>query len=233
MIVLFTSLFLQSLSDHASRDGGGDGILDEIGPSLALSDHCFKSVDSVGYLVVKLLQVTVDEWKHEDGEGCQHDQEDISEVHLGLEPADEEKHSGLGKDEEGGDVGSEGVVFEVDAHRLYSLGVPFELAILNNVLVVHLWRPDALPHVVQSHHHAHEEDQQDESVGQKCEGDTFTLEINTVSILHGEIIICHSRHDGEHDKHDHIHRHNECDSRLQTENEAAVPSLGDVVRACQ
>ena len=63
------------------------------------------------------------------------------------------------KNEDRGDIRHESVVLEVDSHCLYSLSMPFELAKLLQVLIVHLWRPNCLHDVIKSKDCADEEEE--------------------------------------------------------------------------
>ena len=141
----------------------------------------------------------------------------------------------MDKDVEGRDMGGKGVIFEVDAHRLDSLGVPFQFAELEDVLVVHLWWPDCLEYIDDSIHGADKEQQHGNAIRHYSEGSSISLHSENlcfwiiIFVLNFEILECHAPHVPQHNHHNDVEHHDYGDSCLQTENETAVSTHRDVL----
>lgn len=99
--------------------------------------------NTVGHLLVQLLKMVVHCTQVEQREQAQNEKEGVSEVELGVAVEHSKERERLNENENGADVGGQGVVLEVDSHLFDALGVPLQLAELVDVLVVHLgWEED-------------------------------------------------------------------------------------------
>ena len=108
--------------------------------------------------------MTIDGEQIKKRERAQEKKEDVAEVHLCVLPKDDEQCQCLNEDEDGTDVGGEGVVLEVDSHSLHALRVPLEFAELDDILVVHLGWADHGTNVPESEHEPDQEEEQAEAI---------------------------------------------------------------------
>ena len=180
-------------------------------------------MNAVCDLFIEFFEVRVNCAQVDQSERAQYQKEDVAEVHFCVLPEDNQKCGRLNEDKDGADVGSERVILEVNPHVLDSLGVPFELAEFNYVLVVHLGWAQHRANVPQAEAQPDKEENQAEAICHQRELDTGLQLGHSVKVLIG-----HTRDRSQNQKVDHVDDDDHHDSGLEAEDATATASLRDL-----
>ena len=123
----------------------------------------------------------------------------------------------MDKDKYRADVASQSIILEVNSHVLDALSVPFELAELHNIRVVHLgWENDRLS-IPKAIEYAYKEEQDADAVRHERKADTRVSCDDMLEILDG-----HTSDTAEHHKHYYISEVDHHDASLETEYTTAT-----------